>query len=344
LIKDNILNNELKNLIQNIPKAELHCHIESIWPEMVLKLAERNKMIPPFADVDSAVLAYKSISTLDDFLDAWKAAVSVVCTAEDYYDITMEFGRDAKRQNIIYREAMFTYAAAHQNRDIALETVIEGFSAGRKDVLKKYGVDIRFIAEIDRTISPEDSLAFVKSINKYRENLPITAIGLDCEEIGYPASIHKEAFNLARELGFNTTAHVSEDVGPESGWDTINKTKVDRFDHGVRSIEDPELVVWLAEHKTLLTVCPLSNLMVGTYPSLEKHPIMELINNGVKVCINSDDPPFIGSDLVETYIAVAETFSLNNQQVIQLVRNAFLYNFSGNEYISKVDDWLNHSF
>lgn len=331
---------KLKELICEIPKAELHCHIDSIPAKLLLRFADRNKVSLPFSDVKSAekYIWDKKDGTLESFLEIWKITLCALHTEEDFYDMVIEFAKDAKEQNIIYREAMFSYFA-HANRGVALDTVVNGLSAGWNEAKKRYDVDIRFIANIDRTIEPDKSFKFIKDITKYKEKLPIVSIGLDCAENGYPAYVHKEAFKLADKLGFYKTAHCGEDAEAYSVWDCINNIRVDRIDHGFKSDKDEYLMDYLAEKKILLTMCPTSNMSSFT-ENPQDYPFKLFMEKGIKICVNSDDPPYGHGNLIDNFCAVTEYFNLSEKDIITLAKNAFEYNYCGKEYLEQVNNWI----
>lgn len=335
-----MIRQELKQLITDIPKAEVHYHIDSVPPHLLLRFAERNKVSLPFNTLEGAKEFYK-FKDLDAFLQILELTCSVIQTEEDYYDMVVDSGREAKEQNIIYREAMFTYANdSHQGRGVAFETVMEGFSAGRKTVMDQYGVDMRFIAELDRTQSLERNMAAAKLYIEHKDKFPLVAIGYDYAEIGYPACRHEEVFRYIKEQGMNRTAHCGEEVGPESVWESIRCQDVQRLDHGVRSIEEDALIDYLVDKEMLLTVCPISNVMINTHPSIQEHPTHELMKRGVKICINSDDPGLFDKNLIDNFVEISETYALGERDIIDLVRNALRYNFSGQEHLKTIDNWL----
>ena len=332
---------ELKKLIQKLPKAENHLHFEgAVEPTTLLALAERNKIKLPFSDVEGAKKLY-DFNSLNHFLEAFALACSTLCTAEDFASVALDLGADSQRQGIVYRELMFTYAY-HQRRDIPLEVVLEGLIEGRRKVKERYGVEFRYIADIDRTISPEASLAYVERLAEYKDKARIVAIGLDSQEFGYPAALHQAAYKRASELGFHLTAHAGEDVGPESVWDAVQNLKVDRIDHGVRSVEDPKLVELLKQKQIPLTVCPLSNVDLKVYPSLDKHPVKEMLDLGLLVSLNSDDPPFFHSDLLDNYVGVTDTFNLSADEISALAVNGYRASYLSEsekaDYIGKLTE------
>lgn len=336
------VDSRLAELIREIPKAEQHIHIDSIWPEFLLRLGERNQVDLPFDDLESAEEAYgKRWETLDEFLDFWVLTMEVLQTEEDYADLVIEFARDAREQNIIYREAMFTYAGAHEPRGVPLHVVLNGFAAGLAEVEKNYDVEIQLIAEIDRTIDPSRGVEFLWALEDYRDQVPIIAIGLDMQEEGYPASRHEETFVLAKELGYFTTAHCGE-TGTEDIWITMNSLPIDRLDHGVLCVEDDNLVQEILNRGLPMTVCPQSNVVIAQFPTMELHPTHEMMKRGLNISINSDDPPFLyGSNLIDNYLGIAKAFGLTTSEITGLVRNGFVSSFKGARHVGRVDSWLN---
>lgn len=335
-----MIDESLQDLIRDIPKAEQHFHVDSMWPEFLMRLADRNRVVLPFDDIEGAKKAYWTrYDTLEDFLDFWLITMKVLRTEGDYADLIIEAARDAQAQNIVYRESMFTYAAAHESRGVPLEVVMRGFAAGLAEVDRSYDVDLQLIAEIDRTIEPSRSVAFVRALEQYRDELPVIAIGLDMQEDGYPAGRHLEAYRLAKELGFYTTAHTGE-TGPTDIWSAL-ELPLDRIDHGVRCVEDDKLVEAILDRKLPMAVCPLSNLAIAQYATIQDHPTHQMMQRGLCISINSDDPPFIySSNLIDNYAAITEAFSLTTADVVGLVRNGFTSSFKGARHVDRVDSWL----
>ncbi|HJW91437.1 MAG TPA: adenosine deaminase [Anaerolineales bacterium] len=317
-----MLDLNLKTFIEKMPKTELHCHLEgSIQPSTLLKLAARHGIELPFSDEEGARKFYE-FTSLNQFLEIFTLACSTLRTAEDFETITLDLGADAARQVIPYREVFFTYAY-HDRRGIPWDEVVRGIAAGREKARKEYNVDMWFIADLDRTIDPQDGVRTVEMAYASRDLAGIIGVGLDSQEIGYPAKRQQPAFQRAKVLGLHRVAHAGEDVGPESVWDAIESLDVERVDHGVRSIDDPELVKFLAEKQIPLTVCPLSNVELKVYPNLAAHPVKRLFDAGVLVTLNSDDPPMFHCDVLDNYFAVAETFNLTRDEIVQFGRNSF---------------------
>ncbi len=218
---------------------------------------------------------------------------------------------------------------------------MKGYEAGRKEAIKRFGVDIVFIAGIDRSLSSEESYQFVKDIAQYKDIIP--AIGMDCEEHGHPCIKHKKAYELAKEMGLYLSAHAGEDPmagdeGIQNVWDAVDIMGCTRVDHGVRSTQDQKLLKHLAEKKILLTACPLSNCIL-VYPSIDKHPLKFLMEQGIPCSINSDDPPYVG-DLIENMLKTADALNLTENDIIELERNSLLYSIRGQKHLTKFDAWV----
>jgi adenine deaminase len=317
---------QLREFIRRIPKAELHCHLEgAIQPATLITLAARHDIPLPFSDEAGAAKFYE-FTSLNQFLGIFALACGTLRTAPDFETITLDLAADAARQGITYREVFFTYAY-HDRRNIPWSEVVSGIAAGREKGKAQYGVDMAFIADIDRTISPEDGVRLAEMAYADRDLVPIIGIGLDSQEIDYPAQRHKPAFDLAMKLGFHRVAHAGEDVGPVSVWDALDSLHVERIDHGVRSIDSPLLIERLVKTHVPLTVCPLSNIALKVYPTLADHPFKRLMDAGIFVTINSDDPPMFHSDVVDNYEAVAETFGFGPDEIQKIARNSFAGSF-----------------
>ena len=215
-------------------------------------------------------------------------------------------------------------------------------AAGREKARQMDGGEMWFIADIDRTIDPQDGVQTVEMAYASRDVAGIIGVGLDSQEIDYPARRQKPAYDRAKELGLHRVAHAGEDVGPESVWDALESLEVERIDHGVRSIDDPKLVKLLVERQIPLTVCPLSNIELKVYPNLAAHPVKRLRDAGVLVTLNSDDPPMFHCDVLDNYFAVTDTFGLSLEEVEDFVRNSFRATFQAqsekDSYLKRFDE------
>lgn len=324
---------DLKTFIAGMPKAENHVHLDgSTTPAAALELGRHNGVSLPFSSVEEALSQFR-YNSLDDFLHVINAMCQAIRTEDDFAYLTAEMGRSAQEQNIRYREVMLS-CYYHESRGIPFETQIRGFIRGRKTALEEYGVYLAAVPEIDRAMPSEESLDFIGRLLPWREEAKIVAVGLDGAEAGFPAHRHAAAFARAQELGLHATSHAGEAYGPASVWDSLDAAGSERIDHGVRSIEDPALVERLAREEILLTVCPCSNIALKIYPSMAEHPFKKLLDAGVPVTVNSDDPPFFSRDLNDNYLAVAQAFALTKEQLFQIARDAFARSFAPAELIA----------
>jgi adenine deaminase len=336
----------LRDYIKNIPKAELHLHLDSIPAELLLSLAKRNGVELPFETKDQFKDWYV-LEDLQDFMEKYVLIASVLQNEEDYSDLVQDFGRRAAAQNILRCELMFTYAAAHEGR-IELSAVMNGLKQGRLAAKEKFDVDICFLADIDRAIDPARSIGYIEDILPYADDVGILGVGFDCQEYGYPAGPHKPAFDLARDNGLYISAHAGEEFisGPEAIWEVIENIAPDRLDHGNQAIRDNKLIDYLAETQLPLTMCPMSNVAIQAYSDISEHPAMRMIERGVFVTVNSDDVTMLRSenDLVYNYQCLADAFDLNHKQIADLARRSFLASYASDLdkriYLSRLDKWL----
>lgn len=337
-----MISEKLTELIRTIPKGENHIHIEGSIPgETAVKLAKRNKIELPFSsEEEMKKYIKKNVTSLDSFMASDRLINSVCINEEDFYEVILELGKRAKEQNIIYTEFLLDYPL-NQVRNIPLKTVINGYEAGRQEAMKKYGIDITFIAGIDRSLSAEDSYQFIKSLEPYLGI--ITGIGMDCEERGNPCIEHKRAYELAEDMGLYLSAHAGED--PNAGdqavqniWDAVERMHCKRIEHGVLSVNDRKLMNLLAEKEILLTICPLSNTMI-VYPDLSQHPLKRLMDQGIPCSINSDDPPYVG-DLIENMIQTADALELTEEDIFDMERNSLKYSICGQQHLPVLEDWI----
>lgn len=323
----------IEAFIAGMPKAENHIHQDGATsPQAALHLAERHNMTLPFRTPEEAddLFHYKS---LGDFIRVIDSVNAVIKAEDDIAYLLMELGRDAARQNIRYREIMLANDF-HERTGLPLDEQMRGFVRGKEAVKELFGVEFACIPEVDRTMDPKKSADFPERLEPWRKKANIVAIGLESAEVGFPAHLHQQAFQNARALGYPITSHAGEACGPESIWDSLESIGSGRIDHGVRAVEDPALLEYLARHKILLTVCPYSNLSLGIFSDMEHHSIMQLINAGIPVSINSDDPPFFRGDLNENYVGVVRGFHLSKQQLLPIAENAFTYSYAPKELIA----------
>lgn len=309
--------------INRTPKAELHYHLDCISAELCWRFTNRNHLSMPFQTEEECKALYR-FTDFRGFARVVGTAIASVRTEEDVFDLVVACAEDMTRQNIVYREAMFDYPACFSRRGIEFSTVVSGLEQGLSYVRRNYPqLELCFIANMDRTALAEDNLAFLGQLAKARGRIPVMAIGLDNQESGYPAYRQEAVFKRAREMGFFLTAHAGETEGPSSIWDTLCSLKVDRLDHGIRAAESAELMDYLAYKGILLTLCPDSNISLGIYQGWEAYPLRTLLEHGVKVCINSDDPPYYHYDLNGNLGRLLSEGMATEAELGQMLQNAF---------------------
>lgn len=333
----------LREFIAGMPKAENHIHQDGATsPESALYLAKRHHMTIPFETPEEAdrVFQYRDLGEFIRVIDATNA---VIQDEEDIAYLVTELGRDAAAQNIRYREVMLS-CDFHERTGIPLDVQMRGFVRGREAAKAQFGVEFACIPELDRTSPPKRNLSVVNRLGPWREAANIVAVGLDGAEAGFPAHWQKEAFSRAEELGYPLTAHAGEDCGSVSILDCLDTVGCRRIDHGVRAVESPELVKRLAEEKIFLTVCPISNLALKVFPDMEHHSIRQLMDAGVPLSINSDDPPFFRGNLNENYEAVVRTFRLRKPELLEIAKNAFICSYAPRGAVNRWTEELERYF
>lgn len=318
----------INDFLKKIPKAELHIHIEgTLEPELMLILAERNQVKLPFDSVEAVRTAYR-FNDLQSFLDLYYLGSRVLLKEQDFYDLTWAYLEKAADQNVRHTEIFFDLQT-HTERGISFETVHLGIMQALQDGKKKLGISSSLILCFLRHLSPESAMETLKQVIPDRDQ--IIAIGLDSSEKDHPPAKFQNLFTVARNLGFLTVAHAGEEGPPEYIWQAINLLKVNRIDHGVRCLEDRELVQYLKEKQIPLTVCPLSNVKLKVFPSLKHHNLKKLLDLGLCVTINSDDPAYFGGYILENFIETQSALNLNLQEIYQLAKNSFLASFLDNQ-------------
>jgi len=332
----------LAPLIQRIPKAELHLHIEgTLEPELMMKLAQRNRIKLPYAGVEDIRHAY-DFSDLQSFLDIYYAGAQVLRTEQDFYDLTWAYLERAAQDNVRHVEIFFD-PQTHTDRDVSFATVIDGIYRALQDGESKLRITSRLIMCFLRHLSASDAMATLEEALPYKRR--IHAVGLDSSEVGHPPSKFLEVFNRARDEGFLTVAHAGEEGPPAYIWEALDLLKVERIDHGVRCLEDPVLVKRLVKEQIPLTVCPLSNLKLCVFDTLEEHNLKRLLEAGLCVTINSDDPAYFGGYIGENFLRSQQALDLDADDIYTLARNAFSASFLSDaekkRYIAELDQAMN---
>ena len=331
----------MEKLIQGIPKAELHIHIEgSLEPELMFKIAERNGIALRFASVEEVRRAY-NFRDLQSFLDIYYEGARVLLHEQDFYDLTWAYLQRVSAQNVRYTEIFFD-PQTHTDRGIPFETVVTGIRRALIDAEPRLGISSEMIMCFLRHLSAEEAMETLLRSLPFKEW--IIGVGLDSSEVGNPPEKFKAVFDKAREHGFLTVAHAGEEGPPEYIWEALELLKVSRIDHGVRCVEDPRLVEKLREEQVPLTLCPLSNVELRVFGSIHEHNLKQMLDLGLCVTVNSDDPAYFGGYIAENFRAVQEGLHLNQEDIYKLVKNSFQASFLApekkRELLDELDDYL----
>ncbi|MGA9698278.1 MULTISPECIES: adenosine deaminase [Acinetobacter] len=311
-------------LIQALPKAELHVHIEGTFePELMFAIAQRNHIDIPYKSVDEVKQAY-NFHNLQSFLDIYYAGANVLVVEQDFYDLAMAYFEKCAADKVVHTE-MFFDPQTHIDRGIAFAVVINGLQRACDEAKAKFGITSHLIMCFLRHLSEEAAFKTLEQALPFKDQ--IIAVGLDSSEVGHPPAKFERVFAKAREEGFLVVAHAGEEGPAEYVWEALDLLKVNRVDHGVRSEEDPKLMQRLIAEKMPLTVCPLSNLKLCVVDDMAKHNIRRLLQQGVHVTVNSDDPSYFGGYMNDNFIAIAEALDLSNNELKQLAKNSFEASF-----------------
>jgi adenosine deaminase len=308
---------DLDQLIMGLPKAELHVHIEgTLEPEMMFELANRNGIELPFKTVEATRAAYE-FSNLQSFLDIYYQGASVLQTVDDFSDLMAAYLERAIADRVVSTE-MFFDPQAHTDRGIPIETVMEGFARTRNAYADQ--IETSLILCFLRHLPEESALATLSAVEPFLDQ--IIGVGLDSSEIGHPPEKFARAFARARSMGLRAVAHAGEEGGPEYVWGALDSLGAERIDHGVRSLEDPDLVKRMVDDQVPLTVCPQSNLKLRVVDDLSRHPLKRMLDLGLNVSIHSDDPAYFGGYIGHNYRVASEALGLNDEELIRLAANS----------------------
>lgn len=320
----NMNQNNIDKFIAEIPKAELHLHIEGTFePELMFTIAKRNGLKLKYESVESLKAAY-NFTNLQEFLDIYYSGADVLLEEQDFYDLTWAYLLKIHSQNVLHTEIFFD-PQTHSSRGVSFKKVISGIHRALEDGQNKLGISSKLILSILRHLSEESAFETIREALEYKNW--ITAVGLDSSEKGHPPSKFQRVFEFALNEGFLTVAHAGEEGPPEYVWEALNLLKVSRIDHGNRSLEDSALVAELVKRKIPLTVCPLSNLKLKVVGEMTQHPLSEMLEKGLLVTVNSDDPAYFGGYITENYLAVAHALNLSKEQIAELAKNSFEASF-----------------
>tara|TARA_B100000965_G_scaffold70447_1_gene55613 strand:- start:1154 stop:2155 length:1002 start_codon:yes stop_codon:yes gene_type:complete len=326
---------KIENFIKKVPKSELHLHIEgSLEPELMFKLSKRNKVEIPFKSIEEIKSAY-NFSNLDSFLKIYYEGSNVLISDEDFFDLTWEYILRCKEDNIVHTEIFFD-PQSHTQRGIEFDTVINGIYKALEKANTELGITSKIIMCFLRHLDEEPCFKVLKDATKHKDK--IVGVGLDSSEKGNPPQKFKNLFEAAIKEGFLTVAHAGEEGPPEYIWDSLNLLKVRRIDHGVQCLRDEKLVEILKKENIPLTVCPLSNIKLCVFDKLENHNLKEMLNRGLRVVVNSDDPAYFGGYLNTNLIETSKALNLSLDDVKILIQNSFKSSFLDDKI---KNSWLN---
>ena len=331
----------MEAFIRNLPKAELHLHIEgTLEPELMFAIGERNGITLPFGMVEEVKQAYE-FTNLQEFLDIYYEGAKVLLEEQDFYDLTWAYLTKVHGQNVRHVEIFFD-PQTHTDRGISFETVVSGIHRALGDAAATLGMSAELILCFLRHLSAEAAMETLSMALPFRER--IIAVGLDSSEVGHPPEKFVAVFDRAREEGFLTVAHAGEEGPPEYIWQALDLLKVRRIDHGVRCLEDERLVERLREEKIALTVCPLSNVKLRVFDVMEQHNLKQLLDLDLRVTINSDDPSYFGGYMNANFLAAQRALGLKREDIYRLVRNSFQAAFAVEErkeaLIQELDEYV----
>ena len=329
-----MLNEQLRHMLQAMPKAELHIHIEgSLEPELIFELAQRNGVSLPYASVEALRQAY-AFTDLQSFLDIYYAGASVLLTEQDFYDMTMAYLQRAAADNVRHAEIFFD-PQTHTARGVPFRTVVDGIWRACQDGPISATLIMCFL----RHLSEEEAIATLEEALPFRDK--IIGVGLDSSEVGHPPEKFARVFERARNLGLHLVAHAGEEGPPayiESALDVLN---VERIDHGVRCLEDADLTARLVREQMALTVCPLSNIKLRVFDVMGESNLRRLLDEGLAATVNSDDPAYFGGYINDNYLAAFDALPLDVHHARRLAKNSFAAAFLEPErkraYLAEVD-------
>jgi adenosine deaminase len=324
--------------IRQLPKAELHLHIEgTLEPELTFALASKHGVTLQHPSVEALRAAY-NFSDLQSFLDLYYAGADVLRDADDFHALTMAYLQRAHADGVVHTEIFFD-PQTHTARGIAFETVLSGIRRALDEGERIFGISYRLIPNFLRHLSAEEAMHTLEELLPHKQHF--AAVGLDSSERGHPPSKFAAVFEHARKEGLRAVAHAGEEGPPAYIVEALDLLKVSRIDHGVRCEEDAALVERLAREQIPLTVCPLSNVKLRVYERIEDHNLKRLLDRGLKVMVNSDDPAYFGGYVLDNYLAVQRGLNLAKADIVQLARNSidasFLESDAKQRWLAKID-------
>ncbi|MEP4889763.1 MAG: adenosine deaminase [Aliiglaciecola sp.] len=328
----------MNNLIQQLPKTELHLHIEgTLEPDLLLELSKKHHVDLPYKSIDEIHAAY-NFEDLQSFLDLYYLGASVLVDEDDFYQLMWRYLLKCKEQNIVHTEMMFD-PQTHTDRGIPFATFMPGFVRAMDDAAQQWGQSSLLIMSFLRHLTEQEAIDTLAAAKPYLQH--IEAVGLDSSELGNPPEKFVRVFEQAKSLGLACVAHAGEEGPADYIWQALKLLKVDRVDHGVRCVGDPKLLQTLAETQMPLTVCPLSNTKLCVFDDMKEHNILDLLAKDILVTVNSDDPSYFGGYLNENFEALQQALNLNQSQLVTLVKNGFTGSFLSEQqkahWIAQID-------
>jgi adenine deaminase len=318
------MENNIADLACGMPKAELHIHIEgSLEPELIFALAQRNGVALRYRSVEELRSAYQ-FTDLQSFLDIYYAGASVLLEEQDFYDLTWAYLQRAHVDHIVHTEIFFD-PQSHTARGVPFGSVVSGIDRALRDARTQLGISSGLIMCFLRHLSEADAFATFEQALPFRDK--IIGVGLDSSERDNPPAKFQRVFARCRALGWHVVAHAGEEGPPAYITEALDLLKAERIDHGVRCVEDPQLVHRLAGAQTPLTVCPLSNVRLGVFSSLEQHNLKHLLASNLRVTVNSDDPAYFGGYLNANLVATIKALRLSRDEIYILGKNSLLASF-----------------
>ena len=328
---------ELQAFACGLPKAELHIHIEgSLEPELIFALAQRNGLALAYPSVEALRAAY-AFTNLQTFLDIYYAGASVLLNEQDFHDMAWAYFLRAHQDHVLRAELFFD-PQTHTDRGIPMADVVEGITAALAAGRRDHGVTSRLILCFLRHLSEE---AAFETLEQAKPHLgAFIGVGLDSSEVGHPPEKFARVFAEARRLGLRAVAHAGEEGPPEYIWSALDVLEVQRIDHGVRALEDEDLVRRLVRERMPLTVCPLSNVKLCVFKRLSDHNLKRMLELGLCATVNSDDPAYFGGYVNQNYVECADALALTREQLATLARNGFEASFASAEQKRRYQDRL----
>ena len=315
---------ELKLWVASLPKVELHLHIEgSLEPDLMMALAEKHQLELPYANIEEIKNAY-NFEDLQSFLDLYYFGASVLIDEDDFYQLMWNYLLKCKEDNVVHVEIMFD-PQTHTERGIGFDVFMQGFKRAIQQAQQEWGQSCLLIMSFLRHLTEKSAIETLQSATSYLHE--ITAVGLDSGELGNPPEKFTQVFKMAKELGLKRVAHAGEEGPADYIWSALKELDVHRIDHGVRSIEDPELIEFLIESQHPLTVCPLSNTKLKVFNHMHEHNVLQLLELGLMATINADDPSYFGGYLNDNFFAIIDHLTIEKHHLKKLVENSFNASF-----------------